>query len=407
VTDSPATSDDFLDRLGLSADARAIMVRSAREFEHTNDWVSFDTLAYEAADRDQTFDLNAAFRLPSILGGVWSGEKVSLTALGVVLAGTAPHTSDVLARLARVCAERKLRFKEEAKVSASILMQEYGFDLADARRSETLVNMIPGVASGGQLGDDWWLNIHRTALDYRHVETIDDLRLILQQQAMDRITAHQQAMAVAPLFAEAAALSSPFGQSPTLQQARSQPPEPDDPAAVFVVHGRDEEALAALFEFLEGLGLHPLEWDELVAQTGQGTPFIGQVLDAAFARAQAVVVLMTPDDEAQLHRDLVQPGEAAYEQALMCQPRPNVLFEAGMAFGFNPTRTIIVELGTLRPVTDLAGRHVVRLGTAKTLQSLATRLEAAGCPIDKTSSAISDTSRFSELAAHRRQAASP
>jgi predicted nucleotide-binding protein len=172
---------------------------------------------------------------------------------------------------------------------------------------------------------------------------------------------------------------------------------------VFVVHGRDTEAKEAVFGFLKDLGLHPLDWDEdLVALTGQGSPFVGQVLDAAFSHAQAVVVVMTPDDTVRLHPDLVGPGEQDFELRQQCQPRPNVLFEAGMAFGFCPTRTMLVEIGTLRPVSDLGGRHTIRLGTQETLKALARRLEVAGCPVDRSGTAWLDTSRFSQLAARSR-----
>jgi hypothetical protein len=147
--------------------------------------------------------------------------------------------------------------------------------------------------------------------------------------------------------------------------------ESRDATAVFVVHGRDREAKEALWSFLKAIGLHPLDWEEdLVALTGQGTPYVGEILDAAFQRAQAVVVLITPDDRVMLHPDLVEVGEEEFEKQLTGQPRPNVLFEAGMAFGFNPTRTILVEIGRRRPVSDLGGRHTIRLGTADTSEAL-------------------------------------
>jgi len=73
-----------------------------------------------------------------------------------------------------------------------------------------------------------------------------------------------------------------------------------DPKAVFVIHGRHEKAREAMFAFLSALGLHPLEWPYLVRLTGKGSPYVGEVLDAAFEHSTAAVVLFTPDDEAQL-----------------------------------------------------------------------------------------------------------
>jgi len=159
--------------------------------------------------------------------------------------------------------------------------------------------------------------------------------------------------------------------------------ETADPRRVFVIHGRNEPARAAFFTFLRALGLNPIEWSEAIHATGQGSPYIGDVLDAAFASAQAVVVLQTPDDVAYLHQSLTYPGDPECDAQM--QPRPNVLFEAGMAFGRNPARTILVELGQVKSYSDIHGRHVVRLdGSVKKRQDLANRLRTAGCAVDTT-----------------------
>jgi len=115
-------------------------------------------------------------------------------------------------------------------------------------------------------------------------------------------------------------------------------------------------------------------------------------------------VLMTPDDLVQLHPELILDGERDFESVRAGQPRPNVLFEAGMAFGQSPTRTILVEIGDLRPVSDLGGRHTVRIGTAETPRGLALRLQAAGCDVDLGSDAILNVERFSALSARSRKA---
>lgn len=153
-----------------------------------------------------------------------------------------------------------------------------------------------------------------------------------------------------------------------------------DPRSVFVIHGRNEAARKGLFEYLRAIGLLPIEWSEALAMTGSASPYIGDVLDAAFERAQAVIVLQTPDDVAHLHESLTYPGDP--ETAPQMQPRPNVLYEAGMAMGRNPDRTLIVELGQVKVFSDIHGRHSVRLdNSVAKRQDLANRLLTAGCDV--------------------------
>ncbi len=185
-----------------------------------------------------------------------------------------------------------------------------------------------------------------------------------------------------------------------------------DGKTVFVVHGRNLTLRDAIFTFLRQLGLHPLEWSEAVHLTGQGSPYIGDVLKTAFHAAQAVVVILTPDEVAYLRPDYAQgAGDRDTEPAM--QARPNVLFEAGMAFGADADRTILVEIGDLRPFSDIAGRHAVRLdGSALQLEELADRLKSAGCFVDLSGTDWLDGSKLlppkaSDLPLGRRLPASP
>lgn len=140
-----------------------------------------------------------------------------------------------------------------------------------------------------------------------------------------------------------------------------------------------------MFRFLRSIGLRPLEWSQAVKATDKATPFIGEILDIAFSRAQAVVVLLTPDDEARLCEEFRAPDDAPHESQLTGQARPNVLFEAGIAMGRSPDRTVIVELGAVKPFSDIAGRLTIKLSNAiQDRQELAQRLQTAGCPVDLT-----------------------
>jgi predicted nucleotide-binding protein len=176
-----------------------------------------------------------------------------------------------------------------------------------------------------------------------------------------------------------------------------------NPREIAVVHGRDAEVNSAVFEFLRALDLHPREWEELLTRATAATPYTGHLIDKLFEDVQAVVVIFTPDDEARLHPDLHRSSEPGYETRFMCQARPNVLFEAGMAFGLYAHRTILVEVGDLRPISDLVGRHTVRLGTDTAIKSFANRLQAAGCAVNTNGTDWLTLSRFSKLAALSRR----
>ena len=96
---------------------------------------------------------------------------------------------------------------------------------------------------------------------------------------------------------------------------------------------------------------------------------------------------MTPDDEARLRESFRSSTEPDYETDLTGQPRQNVLFEAGIAIGRNQDRTILVELGKLRPFSDILGRHTIRIDdTPEKRHAFALRLETAGCQVDRTGS---------------------
>lgn len=152
---------------------------------------------------------------------------------------------------------------------------------------------------------------------------------------------------------------------------------------VWVVHGRDLKARDDMFALLRSVGLQPIEWVQALKMSRKAAPYTGEILEAAFNTAAAVVVLLTPDDEARLKKRFRVAKDPLYERELTGQARPNVLFEAGMAFGRHPKNTVIVQLGDVRPFSDVAGRHVVHLsGSVESRRDLLTKLENAGCRVD-------------------------
>jgi predicted nucleotide-binding protein len=158
--------------------------------------------------------------------------------------------------------------------------------------------------------------------------------------------------------------------------------------AVMVIYGHDKQANNALFAWLRAIGLQPREWTQLIRATGSGSPFIGEVLDAALRDVQAVVAFFTPDE-------YVTAAGAGNHQGRF-QARPNVLIEAGMALITHPTRTIFAVLGDQELPSDLAGRHYIRLShhDVGPLNDLAGRLADAGCEIDLSGNDWLDPGQF-------------
>jgi predicted nucleotide-binding protein len=153
--------------------------------------------------------------------------------------------------------------------------------------------------------------------------------------------------------------------------------------SVWVVYGRNNRLKEGIFAFLRAIGLQPIELSKARKLTGKPMPYIGEILQAAFAHAQAVVVLLTPDDEANLRYEWVLPEDPEWERKPTPQARQNVIFEAGMALASHAERTVLVQFGNIRPFSDVSRLHTVRMNnSAAKRKDLAQRLEDAGCRID-------------------------
>jgi predicted nucleotide-binding protein len=154
--------------------------------------------------------------------------------------------------------------------------------------------------------------------------------------------------------------------------------------SVFVVHGRNEGVRRDLFEFLRDLGLNPIEWNVGKQLTKKASPHNAEVIAAILRKAAGAVVLFCPEEEAFLKREYWRPDDPAEEHRVSEQPRPNVLYEAGMAFAAFPTSTVIVRVGRIRSFTDLAGVQIINLtnGTTAGRQSVASALTTARLPVE-------------------------
>jgi predicted nucleotide-binding protein len=160
-------------------------------------------------------------------------------------------------------------------------------------------------------------------------------------------------------------------------------PKPKDPRKVIVVYGRDIKLRDALYAFLRAIGLDPIEWGQGMHATGKPTPSIPQTLDAMFREGAAVVVLLSPDDLVVLAPRLRRPKESKRETTRLGQARPNVFFEAGLAFGIYPDATVLVSVGEVKPFSDVDGLHITRIdGGIQKRWELVGKLRRAGAKVD-------------------------
>lgn len=151
---------------------------------------------------------------------------------------------------------------------------------------------------------------------------------------------------------------------------------------VFVVYGQDKEPVDVVKQFLLFCGLHAMEWSEAVAKaiddTARSTPTTYDIVKAGMASAAAIVVIFSPDELAQLDPRLAGGKPTTVEG----QPRQNVLIEAGMAFATAPERTILVQAGQTRAISDIDGFNYVKLdGEFDSRQDFVNRLRKAGADL--------------------------
>jgi hypothetical protein len=156
-----------------------------------------------------------------------------------------------------------------------------------------------------------------------------------------------------------------------------------DPTRVFVVYGRNTQAYDAMVRFLQSLRLDPRDFMEIRNEL-QGAPFIGNIVRTGMERAQAIVVMFTPDEFTSLRPSLVR-GHDSQADRERWQARPNVLLEAGMALALDERRTIPVVIGNVELPSDLDGRHVIRLNNSPPARAaLKDALRAVGCDLEES-----------------------
>ena len=158
---------------------------------------------------------------------------------------------------------------------------------------------------------------------------------------------------------------------------------PGDKRSVFVVSGRDDEATAGVVHVLRAMNLRVVEWAHAVLRTGVPNPYTGDVVATGLRMADAVIVIITPDDVVKLRSDLLHENDGEVERTIHGQARPNVIYEAGYADALGLNRTLIIEIGQSKPFSDIAGRNTLHYdGSPAKRNALAQRLRLAGLEPD-------------------------
>lgn len=165
---------------------------------------------------------------------------------------------------------------------------------------------------------------------------------------------------------------------------------PPSTKRVFICHGRNLEAVAEIKKFLDYIGLDAVTYMDVCKKLG-GAPYAGKVLAEGLNATAAILVLFTPDECARLSPTLSNHDENPVDLERR-QARPNVMFEAGMALAMAEDRTILVTMGDVQLMSNVSGRHCVRLTNAEQRRlELFELLQNMGCSV-KPVGRLSDVS---------------
>lgn len=124
---------------------------------------------------------------------------------------------------------------------------------------------------------------------------------------------------------------------------------------VFLIHGRNLQAKQEVCLFLEALGLKPVDFGK-ERELARSAPTVLEIVQQGMERCQLVLALFTPDEWSVLGGDMRKDGEDEREHCRW-QARPNVMFEAGLAYSKDPERVVFLELGDVKLFSDVTGMH--------------------------------------------------
>lgn len=145
--------------------------------------------------------------------------------------------------------------------------------------------------------------------------------------------------------------------------------------SVFIIQGRDSKVVAALVALLRALDLRVVTWQEATLLAGGGSDHTLDIVQAGIDNADAVIALFTPDDLGQVKREFWNERDGGVELQPSGQARQNVVFEAGWAMARKRDRVVLVNVGDVRGLSDIAGLNYVYLdGTLDSRKNLVAKL---------------------------------
>ncbi|MBK6543487.1 MAG: nucleotide-binding protein [Flavobacteriales bacterium] len=145
---------------------------------------------------------------------------------------------------------------------------------------------------------------------------------------------------------------------------------------VFIIYGRDSQAHVELVKYVKCLGLANIPFERVAAELGTSA-FVADIVLKGISQADVVLALFTPDEQAVLYGpDGKYHGHE--EGNSRWQARPNVLFEAGVAYGTKKDKTILLTLGVdVKLFSDVSGVYVINLATDAAKTVLKEKIETA------------------------------
>lgn len=182
--------------LNLTPVQRRIISRTALEFERTGSWARISTIAHEAAAEDVEITSVDMYSLPRRFGWITNNDSIELSALGLLFSDNAEATKEAMVQLVETCVQRSVAMRDAATISESILRQDYLANPFLINRAEELLRKIPGLVGSSKGGVEWEYEIPWTALDYRHVQSVGDLRLHFSMEAVAELRAADQNLAL-------------------------------------------------------------------------------------------------------------------------------------------------------------------------------------------------------------------